>query len=81
MAAAMSKAFGQPVRYNAVTPEQYRAFGFPGADDLGNMFQFKQEFNDAFCGPRNPAVARSLNPELQSFEAWLTLHKSRIPLT
>lgn len=81
MAAAMSKAFGQPVRYNAVTPEQYRAFGFPGADDLGNMFQFKQEFNDAFCGPRNPAVARSLNPALQSFDAWLTLHKSRIPLT
>ena len=80
-AAAMSKAFGQPVRYNAVTPEQYRAFGFPGADDLGNMFQFKQEFNDAFCGPRNPAVARSLNPALQSFEAWLTQHKSRIPLT
>ncbi len=81
MAAAMSKAFGQPVRYNAVTPEQYRAFGFPGADDLGNMFQFKQEFNEAFCGPRDPAVARGLNPALLTFEAWLAQNKSRIPLT
>lgn len=81
MAAAMTKALGQPVRYNAVTPEQYRGFGFPGAEDLGNMFQFKRDFNEAFCGLRNPAVARSLNPALLTFEAWLAQHKSRIPLT
>ena len=81
MAAAMTKAFGQPVRYNAVTPEQYRAFGFPGADDLGNMFQFKHDFNEAFCGPRNPSIARSLNPALLMFEAWLAQNKHRIPLT
>ena len=81
MAAAMSKAFGQPVRHNDVSPEVYRGFGFPGADDLGNMFQFKRDFNDVFCGPRNPAVARGLNPELQTFAQWLAEHKSRIPLT
>lgn len=80
MAAAMTNAFGQPVRYNAVTPEQYRGFGFPGADDLGNMFQFKHDFNEAFCGPRDPAVARSLNPALQTFDAWLAQNKHRIPL-
>ena len=44
MAAALSKALGQPVRYNEVTPEVYRGFGFPGADDLGNMFQFYRDF-------------------------------------
>jgi len=81
MAAAMTKAFGQPVRYNSVTPEQYRAFGFPGADDLGNMFQFKHDFNEAFCAPRNPSIARSLNPALLTFEAWLAQNKNRIPLT
>ena len=81
MAAAMTNAFGQPVRYNEVSPEAYRAFGFPGADDIGNMFQFKRDFNDAFCGPRNPSVARSLNPSLQSFETWLAQNKQRIPLT
>ena len=81
MAAAMTNAFGQPVRYNEVSPEAYRAFGFPGADDIGNMFQFNRDFNDAFCEPRNPSVARSLNPSLQSFETWLAQNKQRIPLT
>lgn len=80
MAAAMSKALGQEVRYNAVTPDQYRSFGFPGADDLGNMFQFKRDFNDYFCGARNPEFARSLNPELQTFDAWLAKNKKMIPL-
>lgn len=81
MSAAMTNAFGQTVRYNAVTPEQYRGLGFQGAEDLGNMFQFKRDFNELFCGSRNVAVARSLNPALQTFETWLARHKSRIPLT
>ncbi|HUZ47890.1 MAG TPA: NmrA/HSCARG family protein [Terriglobia bacterium] len=80
MAAAFTKALGQEVRYNAVTPEQYRNFGFPGADDLGNMFQFKRDFNEYYCGARNPDFARSLNPELQTFDAWLARNKSLIPL-
>jgi uncharacterized protein YbjT (DUF2867 family) len=78
MAAAFTNALGRPVRYNAVTPEAYRGFGFPGADDLGNMFQFKRDFNDAFCGARDPRVARSLNPGLKTFEQWLAANKSRI---
>jgi len=81
MATAMTKAFGRPVRYNAVTPEQYRTFGFPGADDLANMFQVKHDFNEAFRGPRNPSIARNLNPALLTFEAWLAQNKDRIPLT
>ncbi len=80
MAAAMAKALGQTVRYNAVTPGEYRAFGFKGAEDLGNMFQFKRDFNEVFCGARNLAVARSLNPGLQTFDDWLARNKSRIPL-
>jgi uncharacterized protein YbjT (DUF2867 family) len=80
MAAALSKALGQEVRYNAVTPEAYRMFGFPGADDIGNMFQFKRDFNDLFCGARKPEVARGLNPSLQTFDQWLARNKSRIPL-
>jgi uncharacterized protein YbjT (DUF2867 family) len=80
MAAAFTRALGRPVVYNAVTPEQYRSFGFPGAEDLGNMFQFKCEFQEAFCGPRDPKVARALNSALQTFDAWLAANKSRIPL-
>jgi uncharacterized protein YbjT (DUF2867 family) len=80
MAAAMSKALGQEVRYNAVSADVYRGLGFPGADDLGNMFQFKRDFNDYFCGARDPAFARSLNPALQTFDQWLAQNKDRIPL-
>ncbi len=80
MAAAFTKALGQKVRYNDVPPEVYRSFGFPGADDLGNMFQFKRDFEQYFCGARNPDVARALNPSLQTFDRWLAQNKSRIPL-
>ena len=80
MAAALTKALGREVRYNDVPPDVYRSFGFPGADESGNMFQFKRDFEQVYCGARNLDVARSLNPSLQTFEMWLTQNKSRIPL-
>jgi len=80
MAAAFSKALGKEVVYNAVPHAVYRSLRFPGAEDLGNMFQFKHDFNDYFCGARNPETARALNPSLESFEDWLAQNKFRIPL-
>jgi uncharacterized protein YbjT (DUF2867 family) len=80
MAASLTRALGQEVRYNDVPPEVYRGFGFPGAEDLGNMFQFKRDFEQYFCGARNLDFARSLNPSLQTFDGWLAQNKSRIPL-
>jgi uncharacterized protein YbjT (DUF2867 family) len=80
MAAALTKALGRPVRYNAVTAEQYRGFGFPGAEDLGNMFQFYAEFEEAFVRARPLDIARRLNPDLQTFAAFLARNKDRIPL-
>jgi uncharacterized protein YbjT (DUF2867 family) len=80
MAEDLTKALGQPVAYNAVTPDAYRALGFPGADDLGNMFQFKADFNSLYCGNRPLALSRRLNPKLQTFAQWLAVNKDRIPL-
>ncbi len=80
MAAALTKALGQEVRYNDVSPDVYRSFGFPGADDVGNMFQFKRDFEKQYCGARNLELSRSLNPELQTFALWLAQNKDRIPL-
>jgi uncharacterized protein YbjT (DUF2867 family) len=80
LAQGFSKALGESVQYAAVTPAQYRAFGFPGADDLGNMWQFKRDFNDYYRGARNIEVARRLNPRLQDFDTWLAANKARIPL-
>lgn len=81
MAAAFSQALGRVVRYNAIPPEVYRRFGFPGADDLGNMFQFKRDFNTAFCAARSVEFSRRLNPALQTFAGWLAANKDSVPLT
>ncbi len=80
MADALSQALGPDVHYNAVTPDMYRSFGFPGADDLGNMFQFNRDFAEVFCNARSVEVSRALNPSLQTFRKWLAENKARIPL-
>jgi hypothetical protein len=58
----------------------YRGLGFDGADDLGNMFQFKHDFEDYFCGARPIEATKALNPKLQSFQDWLQTNKDRIPV-
>jgi uncharacterized protein YbjT (DUF2867 family) len=80
MASAMTTVLGRGIRYNEIAPEAYRALGFPGADDLGNMFQFYRDFEQAFCGVRDIRESRKLNPELQPFDEWLAKNKDRIPL-
>ena len=80
MAAAFSKALGKKVVYHEMTPEAYRALGFPGADDLGNMFQFYRDFNDDFMAPRGVEKSRKLNPKLASFQQWLEANASKVPL-
>ncbi len=80
MAAGMAAAFGRPVRYEAMPFEVYRGLGFPGADDLGNMFQYDVECGPAVLARRDVAFSRSLNPALQGFAQWLAANASRIPL-
>ncbi len=80
MAAAMSNALGQEVRYNDVPADVYRSFGFDGADEMGNMYEYKRDFNESYVGARNLDLVRSLNPDLQTFDEWLTENASRIPL-
>jgi uncharacterized protein YbjT (DUF2867 family) len=80
MAAEMTKALGVPVRYNAVDHDTFRSFGFPGADDIGNMFQFKHDFESAFRAPRDIRIARALDPDLQTFAQFLSRNKEKISL-
>jgi uncharacterized protein YbjT (DUF2867 family) len=80
MAKIFSKILGKEIHYNDVSPDIYRKFGFPGADDLGNMFQFYRDFEESFVRSRSIDISRKLNPELQSFEGWLIKNKDRIPL-
>lgn len=80
MANALSKVIGEEVAYNEITPEQYRGFGFPGADDLGNMFQFYRDFDEVCNSVRDVKRSREINPELKSFDRWLAENGKRIPI-
>ena len=80
MADSFTKALGQEVIYNAVPFDVFRGFGFPGADDLGNMFQFKHDFNDYYCDARSVDGTKSLNPSLKSFDDWLKENAKKIPI-
>lgn len=80
MAAAFSKHLGVDVNYNNVPASVYRGFGFPGADDMGNMFQFKADFESDFCGARDINATKKLNPELLDFDSWLKQNKGSIKI-
>jgi uncharacterized protein YbjT (DUF2867 family) len=80
MADTLSKVLDVEIQYNDIPAETYRGLGFPGADELGNMFQFYRDFNEYFCGIRNVEESRALNPELMTFEKWLIKYRDRIPL-
>jgi uncharacterized protein YbjT (DUF2867 family) len=76
----LGKGLGVRVRYDAVEPDAYRGFGFPGADEMGNMFQIYRDFEKEVLAARSTDVARSLNPALQTFDQWLALNKGKITL-
>ena len=80
MAEKLSKALGKEVVFNNVSPDVYRSFGFPGADDVGNMFQFYRDFEKEVNTMRNVENSRALNPSLQTFNQWLEKNKHLIPL-
>ena len=80
MADALGKALGEPVIYNKIPAAVYRSFGFPGADDLGNMFQIYDEFEEKMNDLRDVKASKKLNPGLENFEQWLSKNAKKIPL-
>jgi uncharacterized protein YbjT (DUF2867 family) len=80
MAQALQKRLKRDVVYDAVEPDDYRAAGFPGAEEMGNMFQYKRDFEKEYCAIRDVAMCRLLYPKLKTFDQWLTENAERIPL-
>jgi uncharacterized protein YbjT (DUF2867 family) len=79
MSRKIEKGLGiSPVKYNAVEPDVYRSWGFPGADEMGNMFQADRDFAKQMLANRNLDEARKLNPQLQSFDQWLANNKDKV---
>ena len=80
MAAQMSAVLGREVKHLAVPHHVFRTFDFPGADDMGNMFQFNHDFSEQFREARDVEFSRRLNPSMQTFSQWLAQNAHRIPL-
>jgi uncharacterized protein YbjT (DUF2867 family) len=81
MGQKLSRALGiGPIKYQAVDADAYRGFGFPGADEMGNMFQVYRDFEKEVLAARSSDVARTLNPRMQTFDQWLAAKKHLIPL-
>jgi hypothetical protein len=74
----MMRALGKKVVYNHIPREVFAGFGFPGADDLANMF----EFNRLYIPNRaaDLAESRRLYPAMQWFETWIEAHKDQFHL-
>lgn len=79
-AAKLGRALGKTVHFYDVPFDVYRGLGFPGAEDLGNMFQFQAILGDEFQSYRDPVRSRVLNPALQDFDAWLARNAASIPI-
>jgi uncharacterized protein YbjT (DUF2867 family) len=75
-AAAMARATGKPVTYEHVPREVYASLGFPGAEDLANMFEFYR----TRVPNREADLVRSreLYPEIQDFDRWIAKHGERL---
>ena len=74
-AAIMTRILDKTVVYNHIPREVFASFGFPGAEDLANMF----EFHRIYVADRQADVitSRSLNPTIQTFESWLITNKAK----
>ncbi len=78
MADKMGRAIGRPIAFVDVPFDVFRGLGFPGAEDLGNMFQAQAILGDEFLANRSPAVTRSLDPTVLDFDAWLKANAAKI---
>lgn len=79
MSAKIEKTLGVgPVRFHDVTPDAFRGFGFPGAEEFGNMFQVYRDFEKQVVGGRSVEESRKLVPQLQTFEQWLAANREKV---
>lgn len=77
-AAKLAAALGEPVRWQSVPFDVFRSLDIPGAEEMGNMFQYYSDFDQEFTGARDLDRLRELNPSLRSFDDWLADNASKI---
>lgn len=74
-AESMTRHLGHTVRYNHIPREVFASLGFPGAEDLANMFDINRRFN-MFRGA-DLALSRALYPQIRTFDEWLAENRNR----
>jgi len=69
----------KPVAYAALDANLFRSFGFPGADEYGNMFQVYRDFEKEVNAVRSVEETKKLTGgQLQSFDQWLAKNKDAV---
>ena len=78
-AEAMSRTTGAKIQYAYVPREAFAALGFPGAEDLADMFEYYR----LLIPSREKEIAqwRALEPEIQSFDAWAAKNEAGLKST
>lgn len=67
-ASVLSRAMGVPVHYSHIPREVYAGFGFPGAEELADMFDFNRVF---ILGRKQDLVdSKALNPAMRTLDEW-----------
>jgi hypothetical protein len=76
----MSKATGKTIIHNVVTTEQFKKFGFPGADDMAQMFQFFSDNHKEFAEKRKMVTMKKLCPKYKfgGFQKFLDLNAKKM---
>lgn len=71
----MSRVLGKKIVYRYIPREVFAKFGFPGAEDLANMF----EYNRLFIPNRRSDLEQSLAlyPQIQRFEPWVRANQDK----
>src|SRR5215212_5719817 len=78
-AQAMSRAAGADIRYTYIPRETFAAFGFPGAEDLADMFEYYRLHIPSRA--QDIETCRALAPNLQSFDAWIARNGAKLRAT
>ncbi|XP_018423507.1 PREDICTED: nmrA-like family domain-containing protein 1 [Nanorana parkeri] len=70
-AAIMTRVLGKNIRDAKLSPDAFAKLGFPGAEELANMFKFYLMKPD-----RDIQVTLQLNPKAKKFQCWLEENKA-----
>lgn len=75
-AKTLSHVLHKPVVYHHVPREVFAGFGFPGADDLANMFDFNRRYQ--LSRQADQDESKRLYPGMQTFAAWAEAHRKEL---